>query len=883
MEWTKSAKEELEKYLEHIRSNAQLSGADPIEVTEDIKRHIDEELSAMKLDVVTADDLKHVLSKMGLPEDGPQDRAEKLLEIGALIRKSMGTLFDSLIVIFGIILPAATLGIELVTHMCGQSFFDPIPTFGHVILVGFVPLANLLVWGALKKENFTRMKTLGFLNAIALGVSFFFTLLFLPILPLSAIAVIYMGFGLLPMAPLLSFLTAIALRKKLRTVNQALGHPKVYGLWRGVAIGMGILFLIELPSALTRAGLELAKSESSQKSLMGVKVLRSIGNQESMLRLCYQRPGRATDIISFVFNLHDPVVPDEARTIFYRVYGVPFNSMPAPKLSSRRGGDFDLWDFDEDQGGEAVAGVLKGMELASSRIDTSIDAEGGLAYTEWIFEFKNNSRFQQQEARAQIALPPNGFVSRLTLWINGEEREAAFAGRGKVRQAYQQVVRRQRDPVLVTTSGSNRVLMQCFPVPPNGGTMKVRIGITSPLIIKKPSEGFYRLPYFVERNFKIPKELSHSVWVEAKKPIKSNNGSFVTEQPKKELFALRGSLKDADMPKGENTIRAERSPDLLRAWSIDPANQGTAVKQVLVEKQPVTHGHVVIVVDGSRSMKEISPSIMEALKAVPQNVKPSLLFASNEIPAEKDQIHIVDSANGQKIEELFKASEFIGGQDNIPALLKAWEEASRRENGLIIWVHGPQPIVMKPVEELKQRWERRPDGPRLIEIQGAYGPNKILELLDGVSYVESTPRLGDIKEDLIALFVNSTSPNKTWEFQRDRIGRSGVSALAAKQTSDHLARLWAYDEVLRIIGTSSKTKVDDAIKIAASYHLVTPVSGAVVLENKEQYKQAGLEPVDSSNVPTIPEPEVWAMLIIVALILGWQIYKRKGYFSWQRP
>jgi len=42
MEWTKSAKEELEQYLERVRPSIEAQGADPAEVIEDYKRHIDE-------------------------------------------------------------------------------------------------------------------------------------------------------------------------------------------------------------------------------------------------------------------------------------------------------------------------------------------------------------------------------------------------------------------------------------------------------------------------------------------------------------------------------------------------------------------------------------------------------------------------------------------------------------------------------------------------------------------------------------------------------------------------------------------------------------------------------------------------------------------------
>ena len=108
-------------------------------------------------------------------------------------------------------------------------------------------------------------------------------------------------------------------------------------------------------------------------------------------------------------------------------------------------------------------------------------------------------------------------MSRLTLWIDGEEREAAFAARRKTREAYQQVVRRQRDPVLVTTSGPDRVLMQCFPVPP-GGEMKMRLGITSPMLLNGREKATLPLPCFLERNFSIPENVRHSVWVESRSP-----------------------------------------------------------------------------------------------------------------------------------------------------------------------------------------------------------------------------------------------------------------------------------------------------------------------------------------------------------------------------
>ena len=87
----------------------------------------------------------------------------------------------------------------------------------------------------------------------------------------------------------------------------------------------------------------------------------------------------------------------------------------------------------------------------------------------------------------------------------------------------------------------------------------------------------------------------------------------------------------------------------------------------------------------------------------------------------------------------------------------------------------------------------------------------------------------------------------------------------ARETSLHLARLWARDEVLRLLAAR---QIEAAVQLAAQYQIVTLVSGAVVLETKEQYQQTGLEPADPATVPAIPEPASrWFWL--AGLVLLW--------------
>ncbi|HZB43737.1 MAG TPA: hypothetical protein VE360_00765, partial [Pyrinomonadaceae bacterium] len=90
----------------------------------------------------------------------------------------------------GVILPSISIVVETTTHICAETFFDPIPTLWHVLLVVFVPLANLQVWLAVRKGRTDRGALLGAANAVAVGVSLFYTIVYLPLLPLAFVGLI---------------------------------------------------------------------------------------------------------------------------------------------------------------------------------------------------------------------------------------------------------------------------------------------------------------------------------------------------------------------------------------------------------------------------------------------------------------------------------------------------------------------------------------------------------------------------------------------------------------------------------------------------------------------------------------------------------------------
>lgn len=789
---------------------------------------------------------------------------------------------ESLVLAFtmfgGVVLPAVSILVETASHICAETFFDPIPTLWHVIMVVFVPLAHLQVWLAVRKGSTERPVLLGLANAVAIGISAFYSIIYLPLLPLAFVALILAGMGLLPMTPFFSLATGIILRRQLRRIAPPSYAVKWRGLVAGLALSLAAVVLVELPITLTRIGLQMASTASQpERRARGLRLLRDYGNRDYLLRACYQRMGEATDLVGFLFSFGNPVTSQEAREIYYRVTGETFDTSRPPRRLKGQLQPDDTFDFDPDQGGTVIAGKVKGLSLNGSLIDGSVNADAALGYVEWTLTFKNVSG-EQQEARAQVQLPPGGVVSRLTLWVNGEPREAAFAARERTRAAYQQVVRRERrDPVLVTTSGRDRVLVQAYPVPPNGGELKLRFGISAPLVLEDRARGLLRLPHFLNRNFSIPDEVKHSVWVESKRPLQAESNRMRAERPEVNRHALRGTYSDTELSGSANVVRLERDAEVTEVWTRDPSKQdGEVIRQFIREGETPVPSRIVLVVDTSQSMREHGAEIVAALKSLPANVETRLILADGNGAYEEGMSQHAASGSVGELTGLLAAASFEGGADNVPALTKAWEIASERPGGVVVWVHGSQGMEIWPVGELRRVIERRPVGTALYTLQAVNGRDRIEEGLDGVNSIKPVPRLGRLQSDLENLFTQLAGQRRTLELVRvsEKLKQTTASP-SGKETSAHLARLWANDEVARLITGQEKDANEKAVLVAAQYQLVTPVSGAVVLETAQQYERAGLQPVDAGTVPTIPEPEMVLLIAVVGAILLFMFYRQK--------
>ena len=130
------------------------------------------------------------------------------------------------------------------------------------------------------------------------------------------------------------------------------------------------------------------------------------------------------------------------------------------------------------------------------------------------------------------------------------------------------------------------------------------------------------------------------------------------------------------------------------------------------------------------------------------------------------------------------------------------------------------------------------------------------------------PQSGALAADLTDFFARAT--NFATPVIRRQAGEPG-DGLA--KGSDHIARLWARDRVVELMRAEAARNRAAAVTLAADYRLVTPVSGAVVLETQQQYDESRLSPVPQATVPTMPEPQEWALLLIACAGSIWFLWR----------
>jgi hypothetical protein len=778
----------------------------------------------------------------------------------------------------GVILPAIAVTVEATTHICAQVVFDPMPTSWHMLLVLLVPVAQLQVWFAIGRNDPNSLRLAGFANAAAIVISLFYSFIYLPLLPFAALTLL-IALGLLPLAPFFALTTALIMRKQLRGLAAA--APKKHfalttkGFLISLAVGLAVIGVAELPAILTRHGLQMAASDSPQKRSEGIRFLRQYGNRDYLLQRCYDYRGRSLYLLSDWLSEDDPVKADQVRDIYYRVTGEPFNASPPPRRINARTTRQDDFEFEKNADGTTTGGILKGLSLARSEIAGKVDADGGVGHLEWALTFENSS-YSGKEARAEIQLPPGAVVSGLTQWTGSIENETQFTGRSDF-TSEREPRDRWQPRVVVTTAGRDRVLVQSYPVPAFGKGIELRLSITVPLVLETKDQARLILPHFNSRNFHIRENFKHGILIDSNHPLTSDYGLAVHSVARSYTngFQMYGAFSDAEIMRPETALRLARTDSDHGIWSLNPFElDGSIVKQSLEERTPSHLRRIVLVVDTSASMAEWGNQIRSALNVLPSDMDVQLVRADAQ-GLHESGLDVVVTGGISQIAMFLNETSFAGGADNAPALIKAWDLATETPgNNAIVWIHSPQRVTLTSVESLLSRMESRFYGPSLYSVQTSAGSDEIVKKLDGINEVKSVVRLGSLRTDLERLFQQLSGQVPALEFVRSVKHPQPDPNVDGIETSNHLAQLWANDEVARILGARDQSLKEAATLLALRYKLVTPTSSAVIMKTPKQIDRGDLEPIETFTATEMAAPNYGDLLFLAFIFFVWLIYTK---------
>jgi hypothetical protein len=758
----------------------------------------------------------------------------------------------------GVILPLAAIIFELSTQSSSDVLFDPMPTWWHLLLLALVPVTNLLTALHLHPQRPVPTRWLVHGNAFALGISAIYALLYLPFTPFAVVALCFFLVGLIPLAPAIVFFTTLDARKLIMRAARAT-TPVRFPLAPGL---IAATLALAIPFAWDMATLVLlhrANAPDTQTAQQAIHQLRLFGNERFLLEQCYQSPRFAWQWISGPKLSGVPM--KSAREVYYRVTGESYNMRPAPRpfsLNHNRGWLLQRWDG--GHGGDAVAGRIAGLTMAQSGVEGKIDVASSSAYFEWTITFKNEGN-DPAEARAQMLLPPGGVASRVSLWINGEERDAAFGRREQVKAAYREVaVQQRRDPLLVTSAGPDRILIQCFPVPARGGEMKMRIGITAPGRIGPDKRAFFLLPTIVETNF------DHSPWFRHELIVNSNEPVSFRASRGAKTHHLR--LDDHTLQRMAG-FQTEARAATTELWTEDPGHSEFLIRQrIIAQPRPVPE-RLAIVIDGSREMKRHMTGISSALREASSPTETRIFFAGESVETPASEVDR---------DRWLATRNVIGGRDNIPALRAALDFAAGTETGSVLWIHGSQPMASDNLPELLPRLHSA-RGVTLHDFAvGAAGPNRIVEGLERFNRYYNERFNASPDDDVRRLFAEWNRTVPRFAIARERIARPpSNNGLTSQNTGGHVARLWGRQEVNQLIESGGEGMLDRAIKLGLDLQLITPATGAVVLETKEQYDRHQLAAIDPATAPAIPEPTsvVFTAMALAALASMRSTFRRR--------
>lgn len=508
------------------------------------------------------------------------------------------------------------------------------------------------------------------------------------------------------------------------------------------------------------------------------------------------------------------------------------------------------------------------LETALVETQTKVYPEYRIAYTEKKLVIKNNlpdvdeNLFQtgrQQEAVYTFHLPEGSVATSLSLWIEGEEEQARLTSKTVADSAYETIVgRERRDPSLVHWQEGNLLVVTVFPCTPQEDRI-FKLGITTPLRSERDRLLLENI-YFEGPTIAHAKEKTE-IFFEGKQP-----NDFMVPHKMEALESGKYRYEGQYKPWWEFAFDAPE----LSANKFAFNNQVYTAKPL--EKQLAKADLEAIYLDidqsweqedfdeiwankGSRSVFVYEGKLVE----LTESNKEVLFEKLNDYRFSLFPLYLIENPGNSLF--ITRSSEYAPDLDALKSeyfgqSLNDWSAALETPLNCF-HLGGDFAPYLKSLREF-----------RILNYDR--GSAKELAVL--------------LNEDVFP--INLENENRVvihhsrMMIEKDTLTETGGGPAAP----DHLARLFAYNDIMRQVGSSFLTDdyiTETVVNEAKEAFVVSPVSSMIVLETVEDYDRFGIEENENSlgnasfdGSGEVPEPHEWALMLTVLLLLVF-LYRKK--------
>lgn len=777
----------------------------------------------------------------------------------------------------------------------------PIETIIELLLIALIPVVNYLVWSTICKK-----RTLSRGLNIALGANIATALI------VSGTAMAGLIWGEKDLANAIgtdfsggftwiSLLTLAAggasayMANKIRKsweLPQSRARMLTYSTI-GFLIAAGAFAASEFRPWCVRLAERMAVSASAKDRQVGLQQLRQMNPERELRMECSD--SRAAGVA----GLFIPLKSSTQHQLYFALTGTPY--------SFREFNNTDMSSMPDDYLCRHVVGDrVKGMTLTRSNLSGAVHPESLSATIDWTFVLKNGTSIPQ-EGRAELGLPPGAAITSLKVWTRGEVQDAMFVASDKVDGLEQQNVGHD-SPAIVTDLGRGRVLLHAYPVPEEA-EMKVSMRIVVPVKPDGSNDGVLALPRVIASNFDLDGE--HVLRLRSEQKMSSSQKNITPGLSPAGQKILSGTLTAKQLEDTSFEVRVKRNADVGPVAVLDrlaiqmrqedekkaeqkrreaeaasnSENKGLGEVMVMIDGSKGVRGqledlqkminrkqdghkkktkiktilpqyvvqdltriaapapkHLVVVIDGSVSMKSYIGEVEAALKKLPAGIPTSVLIASQE-----QEQFMQPASLASRLASLGDV-QFIGGQDNLQAVVKAAELAGETKGSAVLWIHGPQPVINEEIYIMAPYTAT----PSFYELAVGSGTDtfQFFKNHSEIGPFNMVPRNSThIADDLTAFFSKWKANSNEYVIA---MAHGTTKPIDAKMLEGDAARelltLNAVRECNRLVAAH---KMRRAARIAVNYGFVSPVSSAVVglqAPAVETDEDEALEPQYTENI-----------------------------------